>query len=263
MRATACATRGAGGPSGDAAARAREQAQRGGRDDPERALAADEEIAQVVAGVVLAQAVEACPDLAVGGHDLEAEAELARVAEAQHLGAAGVGGEIAADGATALRGEAEREEQAGLLRRRLHGLQHAAGVHRDREIGRIDAAHGVQAAEIDHHLRARGVRHAAADESRVAALRDQADLDAVAPRLRTAADEGGKLRRVGRQGHGEAAAVIALAPVALVGAEIPRGQQVRRAEDRAQIIEQVRHPGLQRACAGPLRSARAPASRRP
>jgi hypothetical protein len=51
----------AGGPGRDAGARAREQAQRRGRDDAQRTLAADEQVAQVVAGVVLAQAVQAAP----------------------------------------------------------------------------------------------------------------------------------------------------------------------------------------------------------
>ena len=82
----------------------------------ERAFAADQQVAQVVAGVVLAQRREAVPDLALGGHDLEAEAQLARVAVAQHLRAAGVGGEVAADRAAALGGQAEREQQA--VRRR-------------------------------------------------------------------------------------------------------------------------------------------------
>ena len=72
--------------------RRREQLQHRRGDDAERALGADEQLLEVVAGVVLAQAAQAVPDAPVGQHDLEAEHELARVAEAQHRGAAGVGG---------------------------------------------------------------------------------------------------------------------------------------------------------------------------
>ena len=77
--------------------RPRMQLQRRRRDDRQRPFAADEEIAQVVAGVVLAQARKAVPDAAFGSDGLEAEAQLARVAVAQHLRAAGVGREVAAD----------------------------------------------------------------------------------------------------------------------------------------------------------------------
>ena len=51
---------------GRARARVREQFQRRGGDDPERALGADEEVLQVVAGVVLAQLRERVDDAPVG-----------------------------------------------------------------------------------------------------------------------------------------------------------------------------------------------------
>ena len=85
---------------------------RRGGDDAERAFAADEEVAQVVAGVVLAQAREAVPYLALRRDHLEPQAQLARVAVAQHLRAAGVGGEVAADGAAAFGRQAQGEQQA-------------------------------------------------------------------------------------------------------------------------------------------------------
>ena len=66
-------------------------------DHAERALGADEQLGQVVAGVVLAEPAQPVPDAAVGQHDLEAEHQLAGHAVAQHRGAAGVGGEVAAD----------------------------------------------------------------------------------------------------------------------------------------------------------------------
>ena len=156
------------------AAGPRMQLQRRRGDDAERAFAADEEVAQVVAGVVLAQARQAVPDLALGRHHLEAEAELARIAVAQHLRAAGVGGEVAADRAAAFGGEAEREQQAVLRRRLLHPLQHAAGLGDEGEVGCVDAADAVQAGRREHDLAAARIGHRAADQAGVAALRDDA-----------------------------------------------------------------------------------------
>ena len=99
----------ASGQGRDLGRRHREQLERGGGDDAQRAFAADEQIAQVVAGVVLAQATQALPDLALGRHHLQAQAQLAGIAVAQHRRAAGIGGQVAADGATALGRQAERE----------------------------------------------------------------------------------------------------------------------------------------------------------
>ena len=138
----------------------------------ERAFAADQEVAQVVAGVVLAQARQAVPDAPLGGDDLEAEALLARVAVADDLRAAGVGREVAADRAAALGGEAEREQQAALGRSFLHALQHAAGLGDERQVGGVDAANAVQPRRRQHHLASAGVGHRAADEPGVAALGD-------------------------------------------------------------------------------------------
>ncbi|KAG1246413.1 hypothetical protein G6F65_020701 [Rhizopus arrhizus] len=83
--------------------------QRGGRDDAQRSLAADIQVAQVIAGVVLAQAAQAVPDFAFRGHHFQAQRQVARVAVAQHLGAAGVGGQVAANRAAAFGRKAERK----------------------------------------------------------------------------------------------------------------------------------------------------------
>jgi hypothetical protein len=56
-------------------ARPREQFQDRARDDPERAFGADEEVAQAIAGVVLAQPAQQVEHLAVGQHHLKAERE--------------------------------------------------------------------------------------------------------------------------------------------------------------------------------------------
>jgi hypothetical protein len=83
-----------GGQRGHLRRRQRVQLQRRGGDDAEGAFGADEQVLEVVAGVVLAQAAQAVPDLAAGQHDLEAQRQVARVAVAQHLRAAGIGGRL-------------------------------------------------------------------------------------------------------------------------------------------------------------------------
>ena len=85
-----------------AACRLRKQLQHRRGDDAERAFGADEELLQIVAGVVLAQAAHQVEHAAVGQHDFEPQHQLARHAVAQHMHAAGIGRDIAADGAASL-----------------------------------------------------------------------------------------------------------------------------------------------------------------
>src|SRR6266705_2221756 len=80
------------------------------RDHAERSFGTDEELLQVIAGVVLAQAAQALPHLPGGQHDLESQREFAGIAVAQYRGAARVGGKIAADFATAFGRKAQGEE---------------------------------------------------------------------------------------------------------------------------------------------------------
>ena len=159
-------------------ARARAQLQHRGGDDAERPFAGQEQLAQRVAGVVLAQPAQAVPDRAVGQHHLEAEHLFASVAVAQHVGAAGVGREVAADLAATLGGEAQREQQAGGLGPRLDVGEHAAGLDGHREVGRVELAHPVHAAERNQHL-AR-LRQPATAQPGVAPLRHHRDAGGVA-----------------------------------------------------------------------------------
>ncbi|KAG0920098.1 hypothetical protein G6F32_015770 [Rhizopus arrhizus] len=87
----------------------RVQLQHGGSDDAHRAFGADEQVFKVETGVVLAQRRQAIPDGAVGQHHFQAQDVVARVAVAQHLGAAGVGGQVAANRAAAFGRKAERK----------------------------------------------------------------------------------------------------------------------------------------------------------
>ena len=74
-------------------------------DDAERAFGADEEIAQVVAGIVFFQLRQAVENTPVGQHHFQPERHLARHAIGERGGAAGIGGEIAADGAASFRAQ--------------------------------------------------------------------------------------------------------------------------------------------------------------
>ena len=148
--------------------------QGGGGDDAQRALGADEKILQVIAGVVLAQAGETVPDLALRGDHLQPQAQMARIAEAHHLCAAGVGAQIATDGATALSGQTQGKQIAFAGSGLLQVLQNATGLHRDAKVGRIHGAHCIHALQAQHNLGARSIGRRACHQAGVAALRHDA-----------------------------------------------------------------------------------------
>ena len=230
------------------------EAQGGRGDDGERALAANQQVAQIVARVVLAQALEAIPDLALGGDGLQAQAQFAGRAVAQHLGASRVGGEVATDGATALGGEAEREEQSRCVGRTLHVRQQAARLNGHGQVGGIDVQDAVEALEVEHDLLAAVVRYRATDQAGVATLGH--DADAVAA---TQANDLGHLVRIGRAHDGQSLAAIALAPVDLMGVQrvFRRGNAHRRSADRlAHGLKQ----GIELATRGRRRGSHAAAS---
>ena len=81
--------------------RERQQFQRRLGDDAEQAFGADEEPVQIKTGFVFVRAAAEPDDVAVGEHDFEAENELAGDAVFQTARAAGVGGDVAADGISA------------------------------------------------------------------------------------------------------------------------------------------------------------------
>ena len=70
--ASACAGLGEADEGGRTRARAGEQLQRRGGDDAERAFGADEQVLEIVAGIVLAQLRQRVDDAPVGEHDLDA-----------------------------------------------------------------------------------------------------------------------------------------------------------------------------------------------
>ena len=142
-----------------------------GRDDAQGSFGADEQVAQGVAGVVLAERPQPIPDAAIGQYHFQAEHKIAGVAVAQHVDAAGVGGEIAADLTAAFGREAQGKKTIALVRRALDVGEDAAGLDGDGEVDRIDGAHFVHAAEVDQDLAGILMGRGAAAQAGVAALR--------------------------------------------------------------------------------------------
>ena len=107
-----------GGHQGDRPLRRRAQRQRRLGDDAERALRADEQPGQVVAGDALDRAPSGAQHPPVGEHDLQAQHVVGGDAVLDAAQAAGVGGEVAADRAPVVAGRVRRIEQPGRRRRR-------------------------------------------------------------------------------------------------------------------------------------------------
>ena len=150
----------------------------GGRaDHAQGAFRADEELAQIVAAVVLDEAPAEFEQFARARHHRQTQHPVAGHAVAQHPDAAGVGGDVAADLARSRGREIHRVIQPGGLRRgldlcrdraRFTGEGGVLGVHR------ADAAHAVEG----NHQLAPG-RHCAAAESGATATGHESDAFAV------------------------------------------------------------------------------------
>ena len=148
-------------------ARPRKQAQHRRGDDAERSFRAHEQVLQRIAGIVLAQPSQAVPDLAVRQHRFEPQHQVAHVAVAQHRDAAGIGRDVAADLARALRADAEREQAVGLEGGRLQIGEDHAGLDGDGVVRWIDLDDPVHALETDQDL---AVGNSARDRAGIAAL---------------------------------------------------------------------------------------------
>jgi hypothetical protein len=114
--------------------------ERGRGDDAERSFRTDEEIAQVVTGVVLFELVEVVHDAPIGQHHFEAERMRTCDAMGERSRAARIGRKVTADGAASLRGQELRVETVHVRRRLPRLLQCAAGFDNDRVGHRIDFA---------------------------------------------------------------------------------------------------------------------------
>jgi len=213
-------------------------------DHAERAFRTDEQLLQVVAGIVLAQPAQAAKHAAVGEHDFQPEREVARIAIAQHVHPAGIGRQVAADLAAAFRAQRQREQPARRGGGLLHRGQHATGLDGDRVVQRVEREHAVHARERQHDRAAVHRRGRAAAHAGVAALSDHrgAGLGAGAYHRRD-------FRRAAGTHQRQRAAVVEAAPVAQRRGDVGRvGEHVRAADRLREPLDQRRgrrgvHPG--------------------
>src|SRR5215468_6870859 len=88
----------------------RKQLEHCGRNYTERAFSTDEQVFQVVAGVVLLELVERVQNAPVCQHHFEADHKVTRDTVSEGGGAARIGGQIASDRAAAFGGERDRKQ---------------------------------------------------------------------------------------------------------------------------------------------------------
>ena len=234
-----CLHRGHGRPGGELHLGLRIELHGGGRDDAQRAFAAHEQVAQIVAGVVLAQALQAAPDFALRRDHFQPQAQLAAVTVAQHLCAARIGAQVAAQRAAAFASHAQRKQPARIGCGLLHILQDAAGFGRDGLVSHINSAHGVHALQAQYDVAPIGIRHGAAHQPGIAALRNDGHSG-----RRAGLDHLRHLLRVAGLDHAQGLPLIALAPVAAVRGGIVAGQHMGGAHNARQgIRKSVLHDG--------------------
>ena len=116
-------------------------------DDAERALGADEQAREVVAGARLARAAAGADEAPVGRDDGEPEHVLAHRAVAHGVGARRARRGHAADRRVGAR--VDREEQAGALQLGVELLAGDAGLHAAVEVVDVDLEHAVHPRQVD------------------------------------------------------------------------------------------------------------------
>ena len=214
--------------------RARQQAQHRRRDDAERALRADEEIAQVVARVVLLERAQTIPHAPVRQHDFETQHLLARIAIGEHADAARVRAEIAANAAAPLRGQRQRKEAACLLGDVLAFLQRQARLDGHARAHRIDMADLVHARDRDDDLAM--LRDLAAHKTCVARLWNHGEVQLVGERH----DAAHLFRRAGAQHEGRAADVLVAQFFEVGELLVGIDEGVRFPDDRGKALDDFR-----------------------
>ena len=187
------------------------------------------------------------------------EHQLARVAVAQHRGAAGVGRQVAADRAAAFGRERQREREAGGGGGVLHRGERHAGLDRDRRVGRVERADAVHPRQRHHDRVAAGVRRRAAAQAGVAALRHDRRRRRRRRRARPR-----RPRRSSRAHDRERPPAIAAAPVGERGGRCRRRRsgRARRRRRRRGARAGLRRCSIMGDDSSEFRLAAAPISRR-
>ncbi|MNV37292.1 hypothetical protein D3C71_1288060 [compost metagenome] len=137
--------------------------------DAQGAFRADHQLTEVVTAGVLDQAFVEFQQLAVAGHHLQPGHPFAGIAVADHADAAGIGGDVAADGAGTARREVHRVDQTVLACRVVQCFQRHAGLHGQGAVHCIEAECLVHALQAEHQLAVGG--HCATGQTRATAGR--------------------------------------------------------------------------------------------
>src|SRR6185436_2800392 len=140
------------------AAGARHQSQLGARHDAERALAADEQLLEVVTRIVLEHPIQRGEHRAVGEYGFDAQHEVTHHSVTQDAQPAGIGGYVAADRAAVARTQVEREHHAVFLGCALHAPELRAGLRAQRSTRHVDSLDGVHRLHRHHDVTAIRIR---------------------------------------------------------------------------------------------------------
>ena len=135
------------------AGRARKQPQGGGGDDTQCALGPNHQMAQIIAGVILAQSLQPVQHTSIGQNRFDPQTQIARIAIAQHVYPTRIGGQDAPHPRRAFRGERQGKEPVNLFRLSLHrGHHHASLDHQSvlRWVSRAHSGHPLQRQDQGH-----------------------------------------------------------------------------------------------------------------
>ena len=202
--------------------------------DGKRSLAAAQQAAEVVAGVVLLEPVEPFDDIAVGEHRLHADHLVPRRAVPQHVYPTRVGRDVAADRRAVARPQIDAVLPAGRARVRLHSRQRRARAGGHLRRARVDRSEGVEAPQGEDDLAMQ--RNRPADESRVATLRHDRDARRVAN-----AQHGRDFGHGARSHDGGRSTLEPPGPVdGVAPGDIGIGEHVIATHHGAQLVEQRR-----------------------
>ncbi len=207
--------------------------QDGARHDAEGALAADQELRPVEAGIVLVERRDAADHRAVGQHRLEPQDEAAGHAVAQNVRAAGIGRDDTADGGRAAGAEGDGQVAADRAQGIAHGVDDGAGLDGDAETDAVDGEDAVHPLEAEEEVAAGPIGRRARGEAGAAALGNEAE-----PVLAGERDHRDDVVCRGRAGDREGAAMKASRPVFQMGLHPGRvGDDTPVAEDRPQVSQ--------------------------
>ena len=214
-----------------------EQPHRDLGDDAELAFRSDDQGKEVVAGRIEARTAD-IDDLAAHQHDADAEHVVGGDAVFQAMRAAGIGGDVAADGAGDLARRVGRVEIAVARDRIGDGRIGDAGLDLSHAVGEVDGQQLVHARNTQHDRvfeRQRATRERGARPARH-------DLDVV---LVAVAEDGAHLLGVRRQHHRQRQAAIGGERVGLEGAApLLVGDQARARSNLLQLLQDL-VPALQ------------------